>query len=64
MFKECLKNDIIPFIIKDEHKAQYYDSLIDAQTDINCGKLLDLFRKEQEDYYNEVKDLVIPRNHH
>lgn len=27
MFKECLKNDVIPFIIEDEYKAFYYRGL-------------------------------------
>lgn len=27
MFKECLKYDIIPFIITDENKALYYNGL-------------------------------------
>ena len=27
MFKECLKNNIIPFYIDDRFKAQYYNGL-------------------------------------
>ena len=27
MFKECLKNDIVPFYIDDKFKAEYYNGL-------------------------------------
>ena len=27
LFKECLKNDIIPFVINDRRKAEYYHAL-------------------------------------
>lgn len=26
-FRECLKNDLVPFIVLDEHKARYYEGL-------------------------------------
>lgn len=32
IFKECLKNGIIPLIIEDNHKGIYYDALNKAQT--------------------------------
>ena len=32
MYRECLKNDIIPFIIDDEHKHYYYRGLREFET--------------------------------
>jgi Fic family protein len=32
MYRECLKNDIIPFIIDDEHKQYYYRGLREFET--------------------------------
>ena len=32
LFKECLKNDIIPFVVNDSRKAEYYHALNTAQT--------------------------------
>ena len=31
LFKECLKNDIIPFVVNDSRKAEYYHALNTAQ---------------------------------
>lgn len=38
LFKECLKNDIIPFVVNDSRKAEYYHALNTAQTkqDYSC----------------------------
>lgn len=33
MFKECLKHDIVPFIIEDMHKNFYYRGLKNFETD-------------------------------
>ena len=41
MFKECLKNDIIPFIIDDEYKREYYRGLKEWQTGGEKGYLID-----------------------
>ena len=41
MFKECLKNNIFPFIIKDELKGEYYKALNNAQINKDYDYLLD-----------------------
>ena len=38
-FKECLKNDIVPFIIRDDRKVEYYHALNAAQTKGAYGAL-------------------------
>lgn len=48
MFKECLKNNILPFIIQDEFKAYYYRGLKEYK---NCrGYLIDTIKTSQDNY--------------
>lgn len=58
MYKECLKNQIFPFIIEDEYKSTYYECLQIAQSKENYNPLIDFFIEEQEKYYNYVIDLI------
>lgn len=48
MFKECLKNDILPFIIDHEHKLFYYRGLKEYKTE--AGYLLDTCKAAQDQY--------------
>lgn len=48
MFKECLKNNIIPFIIDHEHKLFYYRGLKEYNS--NRGFLLDTCLSSQDRY--------------
>lgn len=50
LFRECLENNIIPFIIKNENRAEYIVSLHDAQVNGNYSGLSKLFEKEQKEY--------------
>lgn len=58
LYKECLKNNICPFIIEDTEKQEYYDCLNEAQTKENYEPLINLFKKEQEKYYQSIYDLI------
>jgi len=58
MFKECLKNDIVPFIIKDKNKQFYYRGL--KEYNKIDGYLKDTCLHEQDEYkkileYFEIK---------
>lgn len=53
MFKECLKHDIIPFIIDEQHKLYYYRGLKEYKTE--KGYLLDTCRSAQDAYENFIK---------
>lgn len=57
MFKECLKNNIFPFIIEDSRKGDYYYALNRAQKGDN-DKLIEFISEEQKEYYNKIKDLL------
>lgn len=60
LFKECLKNGIVPFIISDEKKVNYYHALNAAQTRDDYGPLEKVFLSEQEIYKALVEDFILP----
>ena len=55
LFKECLKNDIIPFVVNDSRKAEYYHALNTAQTKQDYSPLERFFREEQAEYRKQVE---------
>lgn len=60
LFKECLRNDILPFIIRDKDKLTYYKALKDAN-DCDFNSLEKMFKKEQQAYKSIIEDLCVPR---
>ena len=62
LFKECLKNNITPFIIKDINKAQYYQGLKQVSDKKDYSKLVQYFKEEQKAYLDLAKAFVIPYN--
>lgn len=50
MFRECLKNDICPFIVQDKNRASYVTSLKKAQTEDDFTGLVEYFEEEQAIY--------------
>jgi Fic family protein len=64
MFRECLKNNIIPFIIDDNHKQFYYRGLKEFEN--IRGYLLDTCLSEQDVYTGWVNyfhgDLLSEKN--
>lgn len=57
MFKECLKNNIFPFIIEDDKKAEYYSVLNKAQKG-DLEPLEKFIEKEQLFYYEKIHDML------
>ena len=53
MFRECLKNDVVPFIIDERHKQFYYRGLREFAT--THGYLLDTCLSAQDVYAEWVK---------
>ena len=49
LFKECLRNHLVPFIIEDEKKAEYYQCLSYYQQCESIDKLLNFFRMESSE---------------
>ena len=56
MFKECLKNNIMPFIILDEDKSYYMRGLKEYKKD--KAFLIDTVKHEQDLYENVCKNLL------
>ena len=52
LFRECLRNGIIPFVIEDANRHEYVEAL-KVYRENDCEKLVALFRKEQEFYCNK-----------
>lgn len=55
MFKECLKNNIIPFIILDKDKLFYYRGLKEYQNKIEKGYLIDTCLNAQDQYIKMIE---------
>lgn len=60
LFKECLKSRVMPFIIGDDRKAEYYEALNHAQQSADTVPLVRFFEQEQERYEEMIKDFVCP----
>lgn len=54
-FKECLKNNIIPFIILDKDKLYYYRGLKEYQNKTEKGYLIDTCLNAQDKYTQMIK---------
>ena len=63
LFKECLANNIVPFIIRDDRKVEYYHALNAAQTKGMYGTLEHLFLEEQAEYMALAEGFVLPIRH-
>lgn len=55
IFRECLKNDICPFIVQDINRAAYVTSLKKAQTENDFAGLVKYFAKEQFVYMEHCR---------
>ena len=50
MFKECIKNNVLPFIVLETHKNFYLRGLQEYENE--KGYLLETFRFFQDEYEN------------
>ena len=58
-FKECLKNNIMPFIILDKDKLFYYRGLKEYQSGGEKGFLIDTCLNAQDQYEKMVKEYLL-----
>lgn len=58
MFKQCLDAEIIPIIIRDDTKLEYYNALYAAQVENNLTALVNYFKQCQVFYLDLVKDFL------
>ena len=54
-FKECLKNNIVPFIILDKDKLFYYRGLKEYQNKTEKGYLIDTCLNAQDQYSSMIE---------
>lgn len=55
LFRECLKNEIVPVVIEDANRNEYLESLRDYREEGMLDKLVNLFEKEQKIYLEKCK---------
>ena len=55
LFRECLKNGLIPVVIQDVNRNKYLDALKQYRDERGLEKLVELFREEQNFYLTKCK---------
>lgn len=55
LFRECLKNGIVPVVIEDMNRNMYLEALKEYREEKIVDKLIKLFGKEQEFYLEKCK---------
>lgn len=53
LFRECLKNEIIPIVIEDANRNEYLEALKEYRNEKGLDKLIGLFEKEQQFYWGK-----------
>lgn len=55
VFRECLKNGIVPIVIEDANRNEYLEALKEYREEKSLEKLIVLFEKEQQFYLEKCK---------
>ncbi len=55
LFRECLKNGIVPTVIEDANRNEYLEALKKYREEKSLNKLISLFEKEQQFYLEKCK---------
>lgn len=55
LFRECLKNGIVPVVIEDSNRNAYLEALKEYREEKAVTKLTCLFEKEQQFYFEKCK---------
>lgn len=55
VFRECLKNGIIPIVVEDANRNEYLESLKEYREEKKLDKMIELFEKEQLFYLEKCK---------
>jgi len=58
LFRECLKNDIVPIVIEDANRNMYLEALKEYREEKILDKLIELFEKEQQFYWEKCKYFI------
>lgn len=55
LFRECLKNGIVPAVIEDANREEYLEALKEYRGGKSLDKFITLFEKEQQFYFEKCK---------
>lgn len=55
LFRECLKNRIVPVVIEDANRNEYLEALKECREENSLNKLIGLFEKEQQFYLEKCR---------
>lgn len=55
LFRECLKNGIVPVVIEDVNRNEYLESLKEYREEKGLNKMIQLFGNEQKFYFEKCK---------
>lgn len=55
IFRECLKNRMVPVVIQDANRDEYLESLKEYREKKSVNQLISLFEKEQQFYLEKCK---------
>lgn len=59
LFRECLKNGIVPIVIEDANRNGYLDALKEYREGKKLDKLVKLFEKEQQFYLGKCEYFIM-----
>ena len=55
LFRECLKNGIVPVVVEDANRNEYLEALKEYREEKSLYKLINLFEKEQRFYLEKCE---------
>ena len=55
LFRECLKNGVVPVVIEDANRNEYLGALKEYREEKGLDKLITHFEKEQQFYFEKCK---------
>ena len=58
LFRECLKNRVIPVVIEDTNRNEYLEALKEYREEKSLNKLIALFENEQQFYWEKCKYFI------
>lgn len=58
IFRECLKNGIVPVVIEDANRNMYLEALKEYREEKKLNKMIELFEKEQRSYLEKGKYFI------
>ena len=55
LFRECLKNEIVPVVIEDANRNEYLEALKEYGEEEKLDKLIELFENEQQFFWKKCE---------